>query len=78
MPAKDFILASGDSQHYRDNKLKVPSSNRDRLNMFEKPMPGFDPTEDYMLVIKRTFGATAPEIMYDGKSLCNRDVRHLP
>ena len=78
MPAKDYILACGDSQHYRDNKLKVPSSNRARLNMFDKDMPGFEPTQDYMLVIKRTFGGSAPDIMYDGENVSSKDVKGLP
>lgn len=78
MPAKNYILACGDSQFYRDNKLKVPSTNRVRLNMFEEPMSGFEANEDYLLVVKRTFGATAPDIMYEGKRLTHKDVKPLP
>jgi len=78
MSAKDYCLANGDSQDYRDNKLKVPSSNRERLTMFTKPCSGMVADEDWMLVIKRTFGSSAPDIEYGGRSLRNEEVSRLP
>lgn len=57
--AKQWIYEQNGDAHYRDYKLKTPSSNRRRTKPginFESNCDGFDDTYDWQMVIKKTFG----------------------
>ena len=65
MTLKQFIYEQNGDKYWRDNKLKTPSSNRRRVQggfNFEDQVTGLELNEEYIRVIKKTFGANTPEV----------------
>ena len=73
--SKQWIYEQNGDKFYRDNKLKTPSANRIRTAEgfnFDCPVTGLEVSKEYMMVIKKTFGKTAPPLDYaDDETLKN-------
>jgi hypothetical protein len=62
--SKEYIYQSNGDAFYRDNKLKTPSANRERTKAgrnFDKEVTGLEVNDEYMAVIKKTFGSNTPD-----------------
>ena len=65
MPLKQFIYEQNGDKFYRDHKLKTPSSNRRRVQggfNFEDQVTGLELNNQYIKVIKKTFGRNTPNV----------------
>jgi hypothetical protein len=63
--SKKYIYESNGDAFYRDNKLKTPSANRERTKEgvnFQKTVTGLELNDDYIAVIKKTFGSNTPDV----------------